>query len=291
MKFPQAMIAAARWMIRYREATDDNEKKQPESVHETKPDGYVGDNWHRTRWAQSAQYVDFDTANDYRLSHPEIDYLCFILRDLEPGEKTRFICFDFDKCFDAFGVLDPNVAEFVQETGSFTEKSASGKGLHVVSEYYGPPLKTKPVIPFGGCTVDVITSGQIVATGDVYNGIDGWSPVEYGFIRHKFGLVEKNVSGQLVGDCWASEFDTLPPEKTYLKEEMYDWNECIEGHGGDKEFFKAACHLARHGATGEAARKLLDLVPASPKFNDQETTHKIESAFVRVHDDGGVRHV
>ncbi len=280
------MLNATRWMIRHREATDDNETKQPESVHETKPDGYVGDGWTRTRWAQSVQWVDYDTANDYRLSNPGVDHLCFVLRDLEPGEKVRFICFDFDGCFDELGQLDPDVEGFVDEINTFAERSKNGLGLHVIAEYHGPPFKTKNGVEFGSCKVDVITSGQIVATGDVFDGYDTMRRLDHRDIRSRFGLVEKNVDGRHVGDCWATDFDKVPLDKRYLGGDMVDWEPCIEGQGGDKEFFKAACHLARHGITGEAARDLLTHVQARPAFNEQETTHKIESAFVRVHDDG-----
>lgn len=280
------MVDANRWMIRHREATDDNATKQPESVHTSKPDGYVGDGWTRTRWAQSCQWVDFDLANDYRLSNPGVDYLCFIFRDLEPGDKIRFICFDFDNCFDEFGRLDPDVAKFLDATNTFVERSSGGLGLHVIAEYHGPPFKTKNAIPFGACKVDVITSGQIVATGDVYNNFVLLRQLDPRAIRARFEIVEKNVQGREVGDCWGTDFDKVPADKQYLGGDMVDWEPCIEGQGGDKEFFKAACHLARHGITGDAARELLSHVQARPAFNDQETTHKIESAFVRVHDDG-----
>lgn len=280
------MIEAARWMIRHREATDDNTTKQPESCHTSKPDGYVGDGWTRTRWAQPCQWVDFDSANDYKLSHPEVDYLCFVFRDLEPGEKIRFVCFDFDGCFDELGQLDPDVAGFIEETNTFAERSKNGRGLHVIAEYHGLPYKTKPGVEFGGCKVDIITSGQIVATGDVYDGYDSIRRLDPRDIRARFGLVEKNVEGREVGDCWAIDFDKIPADKQYLGGDMIEWESCIEGQGGDKEFFKAACHLARHGITGEAARGLLKHVQATPPFNDLETTHKIESAFMRVHDDG-----
>jgi len=196
------MIDVARWMIRHREASDDNTTKQPESVHTTKPDGYVGEGWTRTRWAQSCQWVDYDTANDYRLSNPGVDYLCFVFRDLEPGEKIRFICFDFDNCFDELGDLDPDVEEFLYKLDTFAERSKNGLGLHVIAEYRGPPFKTKPGVEFGGCKVDIITSGQIVATGDVYGGYDMLQRIDPYDIRAKFGLVEKNVEGRQVGDCW-----------------------------------------------------------------------------------------
>lgn len=289
MKFPQQMMSASRWMIHHREATDDNETKQPESVHTTKPDGYIGDGWTRTRWAQACQWVDYDTANDYLLTHRNADHLCFVLRDLEPGEKTRFICFDFDNCFDELGRLDHSVADFVNEVDSFAERSKNGRGLHVVAEYYGPPLKTKNAVPFGNCKVDVITSGQIVATGDIYEDekpFDGWATIDLAILKTRFGLKVKMVEGRQVGDCWTLEFDKTPDDKQYLASNMYEWEPCISGHGGDKEFFKAACHLARHGVTGEAARECLSYIQAQPPFTDAETTHKIESAFVRVHDDG-----
>ena len=46
--------------------------------------------------------------------------------------------------------------------------------------------------------------------------------------------------------------------------------------------FRAACHLARHGVTGEAALELLDCVPADPPFTEEELRHKVESAFKSV---------
>jgi len=268
------------------QATDDNETKQPISVHEIQPDGYVGTGWHRTRWAQAVQWTDFVTANDYRLSHPEVDYLCFVLRDLEPGEKVRFIVFDFDHCFDKLGQLDSKVRKFINTINTYVERSAGGRGLHVIAEYRGPPYKTNNAIPYGNCKVDVITSGQIVATGDVYDNFGSLRRINHPYFQALFELVEKNIEGRQFGDCWSFDFDKVPIDKRYLGGDMVDWEPCIEGHGGDKEFFKAACHLARHGITGEAARQLLNHVQANPKFSDQETTHKIESAFVRVQADG-----
>ena len=283
MKFPVQMTGADRWMIRHKKSKE-NETKQPESVHESKPAEYVGD-WCRTRWAQSCQYVDFDTANDYRLTHPNVDFLCFVLRDIDPEEKTRFVCFDFDGCIDDTGAVDPEVERFIEATNSFAEYSINGHGLHVFSSYYGPPLK-KCRRKFGSCEVDVITTGQVVVTGDIYNDFDGWNSVDYDRLVDRFDMKLKFDGGKTIHDCWATEFGELPAEKSYLEEDMKGWDPCIEGQRGDNTFFIAACHLARHGVTGEAARRLLGMVDCRPPFSEEETTHKIECAFVVTSGDG-----
>ena len=283
MTFPAPMTAAKRWMIRHKKSKE-NETKQPESVHDVKPDEYVGI-WCRTRWAQECQYSDFDTAKDYLLTHPNADFLCFVLRDLDPIEKIRFVCFDFDGCIDETGAIDPAVVRFIRETNSYAEYSMNGHGMHVISDYYGPPLK-KCRRPFGDCFVDVITTGQVVVTGDIYDGYDKWDAVDYNQLVKRFDMKLKFDGGKTVDDCWAPEFTELPAKLNYLEDDMREWDPCIEGQRGDNTFFSAACHLARHGVTGEAARRLLDMVDCRPPFSTDETTHKIECAFVVTTGDG-----
>jgi len=281
------MLNSNRWMLWY----DGAESKQPFSVHEEAPPEYKpGKNsprWYRTQWGESYQWASIEVAVQYAAENPKFTHLCFVLRDEDRKEKLRFIAFDFDGCFDADGQLDPAVANFLHETQSFAERSKSGRGLHVVASYYGKPFKSKYKIPFGDCKVDVITSGQIVTTGDVFRNAEV-ETIDIAFVQHTFDVREKIATGD-GSDCWSVEckFD-----KPYLSRLMLDWPLCCRstkgstyGDGGDTEFFKAACELARHGVTGDAARDLLGLVRVDPvPFSDNEVNHKIESAFKEVND-------
>ena len=274
--YPDAMVGALRWMVRLDGSKYD---KQPVSVHEEQPPGYdAAEAWARTRWGNPCQWVDLPTAVEYAASNPDVTHLCFVLKDPGEGLKKRFICFDFDNCIDEKGNLDPVVADFIAETNSFTELSKNGRGLHVFAQYVGKPFKNKKAT-FGNCTVDIITNGQVVTTGKVYRKLYGWAEINNWELQERFDMRTRVVEEHLARDCWSED---IHGDVAALADDMRDWPECIEGYGGDKEFFKAACHLARHGITGDKAVELLGLVYCDPAFSPAEVRHKVESAFAHV---------
>ena len=51
---------------------------------------------------------------------------------------------DFDDCYDGDGILAPEVGERVRALDSYTERSLSGRGLHVIVEGKLPPGGRRP---------------------------------------------------------------------------------------------------------------------------------------------------
>lgn len=286
--YPQPMIDSARWMVRI-QADGANDTKQPQSIHESQPEGYSGPTWFRTRWSDPIQWASFADAVEYAVENDGVTHLCFVIQDNQRGDARRFIAFDFDGCIDDDGQLDPVVNSVLQELGTWVEVSKNGKGLHAVGQYYGPAIKTQNKVPVGNCFADIITSGQIVCTGKQYQNYAQWNDC-IDLSAFDFVVMKEKAIKDTSGDCWGDEFDGIPSAKEYLIDEMKEWPICCRsklgsalGSGGDVEFFKAACHLARHGVTGEGARKLLEGVQVDPvEFTHSEITHKIQSAFEHV---------
>ena len=272
--YPLEMTSKTRWMIR----PDDPKVKQPMSLWEEEPPGYAGEQpWNRYRWGCPSQWSTYDEVKDYD------GELCFVVRDDSPDIKRRFVVFDFDHCTDDTlpNEVQAPVAWFLEDKPTFAEFSQSGQGVHAYYEYVGPPLKTKKY-DIDGIPVDIITSGQIVTTG---KALCPGKVSEISLdILLAFGMEEKAPKAD--GDCWGPENLELPKHLDHLADTMRTWPPCVEGHGGDKELFKAACHIARYGVTGEAARYLLSMVEARPEFSEAEIDHKIESAYATVSGQG-----
>lgn len=301
--YPEQMTGADRWMIRI-EPDGTEESKQPQTIHETEPEAYFGLRWCRTRWGHPAQWASFDDAFDYALEHGpkedeppkpgEVTHLCFVLRDVTPGDALRFIAFDFDKCIDDDGNLDPAVDAMLNRLDTWVEISKNGRGLHAVAQYYGPAIRSQPQCPIGNTVVDVITSGQIVCTGTRFSDYSKFNAdLQLKTLDDLFEMKPRAAKGD-AGDCWVDEFSVIPNGMFHLFDEMKDWPICCRskmgstlGEGGDTEFFHAACHLARFGLTGEAARELLGHVRVDPvPFTHAEVTHKIECAYAHVMEEG-----
>ncbi|MHC5059408.1 MAG: AAA family ATPase, partial [Planctomycetota bacterium] len=284
--FPQQMTEADRWMVRI-EPDGSKESKQPLSINESEPEGYFGLRWCRSRWGHPTQWATFDDALTYALENGpkedeppkpgEVTHLCFVLRDITQGEDHRFIAFDFDGCIDEHDNLDPAVCEVLSELDTWVEVSKNGRGLHAVGRYYGPAIKTQTKCPIGNCTVDVITSGQIVCTGQQYGDYSKWND------KPKTRTAKDSET-----DAFEIETPDLPIGKfEYFREVMETWEPCIEGQDGDGTFFKAALYLGRFGSiTGDDAVTLLGHVQQHPPFNLTETQWKVQCAYEELIEEG-----
>lgn len=287
--YPKPMFDADRWMVRIK-PDGTKESKQPQSIHEQKPEDYEGSKWYRTRWSHWSQWASFDDAVEYALTNEKVTHLCFVVRDITPGIAKRFIVFDFDHCIADDGTVDPEVLKILERLNTWVEVSKNGKGLHAVAQYTGPPIKTQTRIKVGECSLDVITSGQIVSTGQVFDGHRDFNDdLDLDALSDFYTKKVRTTKGEVSGDCWETkhELNVGDPLIAQLAREMEEWPICcrsklgsILGEGGDTEFYKAALHLARFGITGEIARDLLKLIRVDPiDFTDTEIAHKIECAF------------
>ena len=79
------------------------------------------------KWASSKNeetWADFSTAIDYaKKNHAEGLSFCLT--------ESGFTCIDLDGCFDEQGNLSAIAKDILNMTNSLTEKSVSGKGLHI----------------------------------------------------------------------------------------------------------------------------------------------------------------
>lgn len=271
--------------------TKDGRQKQPISAHETRPVDYEppagtedpNEYYWRWRWQVPAVWAAFKEAQSYKERHSDIEGLSFVLHPAGEHEpKRRIICLDFDKCFDDTGILDPAVDGLVDLLGTFAERSRSGRGLHVFLYVDNCPafvnIKGAPV---GGCKVDVLCSAQVAVTGDVFGP---WKRVvdiafdelqSLPFFEFK-PLREKNAERP---DWWTDDpLDDVKPEHLYLVDQINGVT-AVEGQGGSKVFFAAACEVLRHGITGRAAEALLRTVPADPPFPDWQIRRTLECAY------------
>ena len=269
LNFPDYMLARKRWKPRTR-----------------------GEKYPYGKWAESSDRQTFDDALAFWQDCPELsDGLCYILH---PGDETGFeervICFDVDGgCIDENGeCYVPEVAALIDELGTYTELSLSGKNVHICAIVECKPFTTKYKTTFGKCTVDVLCNNQIAATGTVYKNFSTLRKIPFHVVE-RFGI-KVNEAPNKTGDCWSEDFEPIG-STDHLVEHMTGWPLCARstkgsklGEGGDVEMYRAANHLVRRGVTGEAALELLRLVPADPEFTDDELRHKIECAFRSVHD-------
>ncbi len=286
--FPEPMLASCRWMSRTRGT------KLPFSALDKKPEGVTSDKW-RYEWNDKRGWASFDQAMKCTFDDPtDFDGLCYVLHPAgDDGDTKRLICFDFDNAIDDDGNLDPAVCEFLSELNTYVEMSVRGRGVHAFVWVVCKPFKNALQRPFGECKVDVLCSSQVAVTGTVFSDYGGPIGTIDRNVIDRFELKDrKEVDGD-TSEAWGESFE--PAGGTdYLVEHMEAWEPCFRsskgsnlGEGGDVEMFRAACHLARRGVTGDEAVKLLGHVPADPPFNYDELRHKVDSAFKSVHTDEG----
>jgi len=281
------MTDQKRWMARTAGT------KLPYSPLAEMPRGVSPEKW-RYGWDNPNVWAGFDEAMLFSAESPSnYDGLCYVLH---PGgdvsEKERLVCLDFDHAIDEDGTLDGDVREFIAGLGTFVEISVSGRGVHAFVLVTTKPFKNALQRPFGGCKVDILCSSQVAVTGNVLGEYRELASVSMDVIE-QFSLKEQKAVDADVAEVWSEAFESKG-STDHLVEHMEDWEPCYRsskgsnlGSGGDVEMFRAACHLARHGVTGDEALHLLAYVPADPPFSTDELRHKIESAFRSVHADEG----
>jgi len=278
------MLSQRRWMCRPHRS---ERAKLPQAAFDTCPDGYEGDldKW-RYAWTTTAIWATIEQALQYWGEHEDISGLCYVLNDsplLDDQECIRLVCFDFDGAIDDEGVVDPDVGRFLAELDTYTEISLGGHGLHAFVFVFCESFRNILHFPIGGCKVDIFCRHQIAITGDVFENYETLNTVSVEVLERfpRHASVDKNDSG--LPDFWNEPNDGLRPDHKYLGDPMTMWKPCIEGQGGDKQMFKAACYLARHGVTGWDAFNFLANVEQIPPFTDEELQHKVECAWFATH--------
>lgn len=282
-QFPAYMLRQKRWMARTRGT------KLPFSVLDDPPTDVKDKAW-RYQWNRRSVWSNFETAFAFLVEEPtEVEGLCYVLHPAgEEKEQLRLVCLDFDKCIKD-GACDSDVLQLTRELNTFVELSKNGNGVHVFGLVRCKPFKNALQRDFGSCKVDVLCSAQVAVTGTIFESFDTLREIPFDVIN-QFQLKDQIADDVDRSDAWSEEFDPVGPID-YLVDHMTTWPLCARstkgsqlGEGGDVEMYRAACHLARHGVTGETAVELLQLVPADPEFTESELRHKVECAFRSVHD-------
>jgi len=135
-------------------------------------------------------------------------------RALGPGfvftEDDDYCGIDFDKCVEG-GVLDPEVEQVVRRLNSYTERSLSGTGLHVI-------VKGKK--PGGRCRkaqLEVYDHSRYFAmTGHLWQGhgiINGQQETLDSLYEETFGSVETEVAPVSVGELVLDPFREPPKDE------------------------------------------------------------------------------
>lgn len=266
--------------------------KQPKSALESKPFDYEvppgeedpNESYWKWRWNCEPILASFGTAKSF-LDRHSIDYegLSFVVHHFgDISKKTRLICYDFDKAISHEGVIDPEVEAVVEMLDSYTELSRSGRGIHVFVEVTNcPGFKNVGGAKIGDCKVDVLCSNAVAVTGNPLGEFRQVNQIDWEtFQALPFFIYKIPTDLQETRPEWwsADPIDDVLPKHEFLVPQM-QVVEAIEGQGGSKVLFAAACELARHGVTGREAEPLLRCVPATPPFSAKEIKRVIECAY------------
>ena len=286
--YPQWMLDQRRWMVR----PSKGRHKQPFSALESRPIEYEppeGEEdptpkYWRLRWNKPEIWAAYEQAVSFWDRHPDdVEGLSFVLH---PGddyaEREWLICLDYDGAIDDEGNLDPEVAMMVDVIGSYVETSRSGRGLHQFVKVKTIPFTNTKPFPIGKAKIEVKMFSQIAVTGDIYNGYNTLQSVTIDFLKNQeFFIFQPRQKTE------AFAFASMPEQRDIeastvdqLRDELQNWEPAIEGQGGDVPFFAAACHILRHGITGQLADDLLQEVPQIPRpFSAKERAHRLRCAY------------
>lgn len=266
--------------------------KQPKSALESKPFDYEvppgeedpNETYWRWRWNCEPILADYAAAKSFLdRHHHDYEGLSFVVHHFgDISKKTRLVCYDFDKAISPDGVLDPEVEAVVEMLDSYTEFSRSGRGLHVFIEVTNcPGFKNVGGAKIGGCKVDVLCSNAVAVTGKPFGEFRQVARIDWETFQALPFFIYKIPTDlhETRPEWWSSDpIDDVLPKHEFLIPQM-QLVEAIEGQGGSKVLFAAACELARHGITGREAEPLLRCVPAKPAFSAKEIKRVIECAF------------
>lgn len=180
--------------------------------------------------------------------------VCFML-----AKENGIVFIDLDKCIKD-DVIDPWAVEQVERFNSYTEKSQSGKGLHILVE----ATKPGPRCRTGRYSRDVEIydhARQCCLTGDI---LDGHGTIESRQVElnelylEVFGVEEKKIPGPVSPVTWSLNVsDAAIIEKAKLAKNGAKfealWNGSYQGYPSQSE---ADLALMNHLAywTGDAVR-------------------------------------
>lgn len=292
--FPAFMLDQKRWMVR----PSHGRHKQPFSALESRPFDYEppegeedpnSDYW-RLRWNNSTVWASYEQAVSFWQRHiDDVEGLSFVLHPGEDfTEREWLICLDYDGAINSNGEVDPEVAQMMDVVGSYVEKSRSGRGLHQFVKVKCEPFTNTKSFPIGNATIEVKMFSQIAVTGDVFNGYNTLESIKLDFLNNQDFFIYQPRTAPTAFE-WSSMPETCEPNSgtvTQLEHELDNWEPCIEGQHGDVPFFAAACHITRHGITGELADELLQRVPQHPPFSAKERAHRLRCAYAHTMGDG-----
>lgn len=268
---------------------DESKAKQPFSVHESRPIEYdregVDDRAWRWSWDVPCVWGSYEQALSYFDRHrSEVDGLSFVLHPAgEFCKKPRIICLDFDDAIGPDGEVDLEVLKLLEIMGTYVEFSRSGRGLHAFFIVDCEPFVNRIGIEIGDCLADLLCSSQVAVTGEIFADYD-CEPVEVD-LEKLASLIGIEVKYKQDADAFDWDHAAYPSSSVsgdtvdQLRHELSNWEACIEGQNGDRPFFAAACHIMRHGITGELADELLSLVPQDPPFTAKERAHRLKCAY------------
>lgn len=265
--------------------------KQPKSALESKPVDYevppdASDDtpsaW-KWRWCCEPILAPFSVAKSFLDRHGDYEGLSFVVHHFgDLAKKTRLVCYDFDKAISEDGIVDPEVEALVEMLDSYTEFSRSGRGLHVFVEVTNcPAFKNVGSAKVGNCKVDVLCSNAVAVTGRPFGEFKQVGQIDWETFQAFPFFIYKipTDSHEQRPEWWSADpIDDVLPKHEFLIPQM-ELVEAVEGQGGSKVLFAAACELARHGITGREAEPLLRCVPAKPPFSAKEIKRVIECAY------------
>ena len=120
--FPQDLLSLAQWVCWRIEVRDDKPTKVPYSV-----------NGQRAASDNPATWASFDAACKAYLNG-NYNGVGFMFSEHDP-----YIGIDFDKCVQPDGTIDQTKRIYIERIGSYTERSQSGTGIHVIVKGLLPP--------------------------------------------------------------------------------------------------------------------------------------------------------
>lgn len=257
---------------------------KPEDWPEYRPDGRKA--YWPSSWDVPQAWGTFEQAHSYLDRHAYGRNLCFVTHSgTEEGKVERWVCVDIDKAFDESGGLLQGVQDFLDSIDpTYVEVSVSGKGLHVLLLVQDCTLfRTVHQAEFYGAKADILFSGQVVITGNTlpfYSAPEIATLTEEAFLE-LFPHIDFKERGEL-GDSseydWSQAPEDVPEKWEHLVRDM-EAVDCIEGQGGQKELFRAACKLARAGVPIEESEPLLKLCNSVPPWSTRELHYIAECAY------------
>lgn len=146
------------------------------------------------KWTNKDNWNSYDLANS-RCTAESADGVGIVLNGINEYSDRLYHFFDFDYCLDEHGeISDPVVQQLVNTLNSYTEKSVSGNGLHVVIATAHDDRFREIAKPFELYYGDA--PRYLILTGDVYEGRD---TIRAAHESQVYPLVEKYIEARQQG--------------------------------------------------------------------------------------------